>query len=100
LGTSRASFAEVTNGLVTKSDQIRALAKSGYSRVEIAALLGIRYQHVRKVLLAAGIATGLRNAEVEIERSPVIVELADEENEPVNAEFLIRAGFSLLGKWT
>jgi hypothetical protein len=100
LGTNRVSFAEVTSGLVTKSDKIRALAKSGYSRVEIAALLGIRYQHVRKVLLESGIAPGLKNVKVEIERSPVVVELADEEIEPVNGEFLIRAGFSLLGRWT
>jgi hypothetical protein len=100
LSAIRASFAKVTSGLGTKSDKIRALAKSGYSRVEIAALLDIRYQHVRKVLLDAGIATGLKNVKVEIERSPVVVELADEEIEPVNAEFLIQAGFSLLGKWT
>jgi hypothetical protein len=62
----RVGIAEVTSGLATKSDKIRALAKSGYSRVEIAALLDIRYQHVRKVLLNAGIATGLRNVKVEI----------------------------------
>ena len=32
LDTKRASFAEVTSGLATKSDKIRALGKSGYSR--------------------------------------------------------------------
>jgi hypothetical protein len=100
LDTNRASFAEVTSGLATKSEKIRALAKSGYSRVEIAALLDIRYQHVRKVLLDSGILTGLKSVKLEIERSPVVVELSDEDNEPVNADFLIHAGFSLLGKWT
>jgi hypothetical protein len=100
LGAIRASFAEVTSGLTTKSEKIRALAKSDYSRVEIAALLGIRYQHVRKVLVDAGIVAGLKNVEVEIERSPVVVEFADDEIESVTAEFLIRAGFSVLGKWT
>ena len=57
--TNRVSFEDVTAGLATKSDKIRALAKAGYARVEIAALLGIRYQHVRKVLLDAGITGGL-----------------------------------------
>jgi hypothetical protein len=100
LDTDRASFAEVTSDLSTKSEKIRALARAGYSRVEIAGLLDIRYQHVRKVLFQAGIMTGLKNVELEVERSPIVVEVSDEDNEPVNAAFLISAGFSLLGNWT
>jgi len=42
---------ELTRGLVTKSDKIRALSEAGYSRADIARFLGIRYQHVRNVLV-------------------------------------------------
>jgi hypothetical protein len=35
----------------SKSEVIRQLAAEGWSRVEIANFLGIRYQHVRAVLL-------------------------------------------------
>lgn len=43
----------VTAGLTTKSDKIRALGKAGYARQQIADFLGIRYQHVRNVLVDA-----------------------------------------------
>lgn len=45
---------EVVVGLTTKSDKIRALFRAGYSRSEIARSLGIRYQHVRGVLVRSG----------------------------------------------
>ena len=45
---------QVVMGLTTKSDKIRALFRAGYSRSEIARSLGIRYQHVRNVLVQAG----------------------------------------------
>jgi hypothetical protein len=99
LETNRAPFENVTAGLATKSDKIRALAQAGYARVEIAALLGIRYQHVRKVLLSAGITGGLKNVRLEVENEPVEVELSDD-TEPVDAKFLLQAGFKLLGNWT
>src|SRR5262249_20156509 len=41
----------LTKGLSTKSDKIRALSEAGYSRGDIAKFLGIRYQHVRNVLV-------------------------------------------------
>ena len=41
-------------GLSTKSDKIRALYRDGYSRSEIRRFLGIRYQHVRNVLVRDG----------------------------------------------
>ena len=41
-------------GLTTKSDKIRALYREGYSRSEIRRFLGIRYQHVRNVLVRSG----------------------------------------------
>lgn len=40
----------VAGRLPTKSAKIRALAKAGYARADIARFLGIRYQHVRNVL--------------------------------------------------
>lgn len=43
----------VVKGLKTKSDKIRALAKAGYARADIARFLDIRYQHVRNVLVHA-----------------------------------------------
>lgn len=57
----RYSMNEVAVGFQTKSDKIRALTKAGYSRSEIADFLGIRYQHVRNVLVndervASGVA--------------------------------------------
>ena len=60
-----ARMKELTRGLATKSDKIRALSEAGYGRGDIARFLGIRYQHVRNVLVqsagraAPGIAEGL-----------------------------------------
>jgi len=44
--------ARIAGSAMTVSDRIRALAAGGYSRAEIARLLGKRYQHVRNVLEA------------------------------------------------
>jgi hypothetical protein len=48
---TREHMQAVTKDLPTKSAKIRALSASGYKRQEIADFLGIRYQHVRNVLL-------------------------------------------------
>ena len=45
---------QIVAGLTTKSDKIRALYRRGYSRSEIRRILGIRYQHVRNVLVRDG----------------------------------------------
>lgn len=42
---------QVTRSLRTKADRVRALAAAGYTRQKIASFLGIRYQHVRNVLV-------------------------------------------------
>ena len=42
---------EVADGLATKAAKIRALDAAGYARADIARFLGIRYQHVRNVLV-------------------------------------------------
>jgi hypothetical protein len=48
----------LTAGLGTKSAKIRRLGQAGYSRQQIADFLGIRYQHVRNVLVDEERRTG------------------------------------------
>jgi len=50
LSKSSPEMDRVCSGLPTKSAKIRALARAGYQRADIARHLGIRYQHVRNVL--------------------------------------------------
>ena len=45
------TITEVLQGLPTKSARIRFLDSQGYTRSQIATVLGIRYQHVRNVLI-------------------------------------------------
>lgn len=45
---------QVVEGLATRSARIRALYREGYSRSEIRRVMGIRYQHVRNVLVRDG----------------------------------------------
>lgn len=99
MNQERPSFETVTAGLGTKSEKIRKLALAGYLRTEIAEMLGVRYQHVRKVLADAGITLGLQR-EVAFEREPVEVTVADEPAAETSWEVLLRAGFSFLGEWT
>ena len=54
MDAKRAPFTEVVADLPTKAEKIRALARAGYDRTEIAVLLNIRYQNVRNVLVEAG----------------------------------------------
>ncbi|MGN8153100.1 GIY-YIG nuclease family protein [Agrobacterium sp. 22094] len=80
------------------------MTRAGYLRTEIASFLGIRYQHVRKVLIGAGITEGIRRQEeVSLERERVVVEVtADDETNSSAAtswEVLLRAGFHFLGEW-
>jgi hypothetical protein len=89
----------IIDGLTTTADKIRALAASNYDRAEISKTLGIRYQHVRNVLLRSGFTGGLWG-EVEIEREPVEVDAAPPLREDIASEVLTSAGFQLLGEWT
>lgn len=97
---------QATAGLSTKADQIRALARAGYLRTEIAAQLGIRYQHVRQVLERSGIDLGRKQRTDAA--SPGIRPPAKERpkpeatiaNEPIPAARLIDAGFIRIGQWT
>jgi hypothetical protein len=83
---------ENIQGVQTTSDEIRALTNGGYDRVEIAKILGIRYQHVRNVLLRSSIAGGLRR-EAEAEREPVEVDAAPAPREDTSWNVLTDAGF-------
>jgi len=42
---------ELTQGLSSKSEKMRVLARAGYERADIARFLGTRYQFVRNVLV-------------------------------------------------
>lgn len=50
-------FDRNVEGLETKSDKIRALARAGAKTADIARYLGIRYQHARNVLVSSGLHT-------------------------------------------
>jgi hypothetical protein len=94
----RPSAATLIAGLTSTSEKIRALARAGYLRKEISAMLAVRYQHVRKVLVDAGIASGLRR-DVEYERQPVLVDTSNEPRQPTRGDFLLDNGFRYLGEW-
>jgi hypothetical protein len=88
----------VVQGLSSTSEKIRALARAGYLRTEISKLLDIRYQHVRKVLVDAGISEGLQRS-AEFERPPVSIPLPPQPPEPTAENVLLDAGFRILGEW-
>lgn len=81
---------QIVKGLTTKSDKIRALDRAGFTRTDIAQFLGIRYQHVRNVLVQSGSpASGKRSVkEARVRIAP----------EPWPMQNLVDAGFSLLGE--
>lgn len=68
--SSRAEMQRASAGLKTKSDRIRALAKVGYSRQQIADFLGLSYQHVHSVLAYAERKRNPRAAEMAEPRPP------------------------------
>jgi AbrB family looped-hinge helix DNA binding protein len=49
--SSSAQMAKLTQGLPSKSEKMRTLARAGYSRGDIARYLGTSYQFVRNVLV-------------------------------------------------
>lgn len=78
---------EIVEGLATKADKIRALTRAGLSRSEVAAFLGISYQHVRNTLVRAGTDPVARASAPTAPLPP----------EPWAIERLLDAGFELLG---
>jgi hypothetical protein len=98
---------QVTAGLTTRADQIRALAQAGYLRTEIASQLDIRYQYVRQVLERSGISLGRQQGggapASPRTRSPVKTRRKPEPvvvSEAVAASRLVEAGFVRIGQWT
>jgi hypothetical protein len=89
----------VTQGLKTTSAKIRALANADYDRTEISQHLGIVYQHVRKVLLDAGITNGLRR-KVPSASESVVIDAAQAATEDKSYDVLLRGGFQIVGEWT
>ncbi|MER8944295.1 GIY-YIG nuclease family protein [Mesorhizobium sp. M0915] len=85
----------VIAGLETKSEKIRALLHEGYMRTEVADFLNIRYQHVRKVAVDAGIEGGLRRGLVVVPKSKPIPKVRAD----VAIDLLTDAGFERLGTW-
>lgn len=89
------AMSEVVVGLDTTADKIRALLREGHLWADVARFLDIRYQHVRKVAVDAGIEQGLQRGIVVVpsEKPPPAV------REETAIDLLVDAGFSLLGTW-
>lgn len=85
----------VVAGLETKSEKIRALLHEGYMRTEVADFLNIRYQHVRKVAVDAGIEGGLQRDLIVVPKSKPIPKVRAD----VAIDVLTDAGFERLGTW-
>lgn len=85
----------VVESLETTSDKIRALLREGYLRTEIAQFLDIRYQHVRKVAVDAGIEDGLQRGIVVLAKAKA----GKKVREDAAIELLVDAGFALHGTW-
>ena len=60
MSTDQSEMERLVVGLPSKSEKIRTLGRAGYSRSKIADFLGIRYQHVRNVLVDAERIVGAR----------------------------------------
>jgi hypothetical protein len=87
----------LVKGLTTKADKIRALAKAGYLRTEIADFLGIRYQHVRHVLERSGIDAGRVRGTERVPQRPIPIPAGP--SPTVHPDVLLNAGFRVAGQW-
>lgn len=82
----------------TTSAKIRELAALGLARTEIRDLLGIRYQHVRKVLVDAGISDGLVRHRADSDGSR-LQSAAPKPIPIVPWRDLLKFGFEVTGQW-
>jgi bifunctional DNA-binding transcriptional regulator/antitoxin component of YhaV-PrlF toxin-antitoxin module len=64
MANAGAQMSKLTQGLPSKSEKMRALAKAGYSRGEISRFLGTSYQFVRNVLVREEARATAANAPV------------------------------------
>lgn len=97
--SSRIPIDQVIGDLTTKSAKIRALAKAGYLRTEISKILEIRYQHVRKVLVDAGIGDGLKKPSPSEQTAVPTLNRKAAKSEKYSWETLLKAGFQYVGDW-
>ena len=81
------------------SDDIRKLDAAGYLRTEISKILGIRYQHVRRVLVDTGITDGLQRG-TQVERSPITINPSPQSPRETSPKSLLQAGFRYVGEWS
>lgn len=81
---------------MTKADQIRALAAEGLKSAEIAAVLGIRYQHAYNVINA-----GPRRTLEATTKPPLTIrpETRPQGKPALTTEILISGGFKRVGQW-
>lgn len=89
------AMSEVVVGLDTTADRFRALLREGHLRADVARFLDIRYQHVRKVAVDAGIEQGLQRGIVVVPAEKPLPAVREE----TAIDLLVDAGFSLLGTW-
>lgn len=82
------------------SAKIRDLASLGLARTEIRDLLGIRYQHVRKVLTDAGISDGLVQPRLDGGKPRAQPTIADRSVPEIPWQNLLSYGFKVTGQWT
>ncbi|RYE71924.1 MAG: hypothetical protein EOO81_04735, partial [Oxalobacteraceae bacterium] len=90
--------AESPNGpqqeLMTKSDQVRALAAEGLKPAEIAARLGIRYQHAYNVLNQSRPRSMAKVVDA------VVAKTVHSTTRPsLTVDILLAGGFVHLGQW-
>jgi hypothetical protein len=88
---------DIIEGTDVTSEKIRRLAKHGYDRTEIAKFLGIRYQHVRNVLIQSGIDGGLKKPRNQSIKS--ISVSSSKPKHPTSGDKLGKIGFKIVGNW-
>jgi hypothetical protein len=95
LNLARPMVEDVIAGLETTSARIRALALARYERAEIARILSIKYQHVRKVLVDADAKNDPKARQGTLHRTSRPLAPSLEASPAV----LLRAGFQVIGEW-
>lgn len=90
-----AHVVEILEGQNSISDRIRALGRAGYLRTEIRDFLGTSYQHVRNVLVAAGIEGGKQR----LTGGSSAGKKSDAKAKPVPEALLLDGGFVRAASW-
>jgi len=91
---------QIVSADMSTSAKIRALGEMGLERTAIRDLLGIRYQHVRKVLLDAGITSGARPRSSRANASESAGTKLVETLPAIEWQDLLAMGFVAIGEWS